>query len=103
MIDFAMRGCTLCGDCSRACTTGAIGKDTAQPAFERRVQVSDACLARHGVECRICGDACDARALRFVPALGGIAQMRVDLAACTGCGACQPTCPVQAISLAQPG
>jgi len=99
VIDFSRQGCSLCGDCSRACPSGAIGPATG-PAFTRRVQVAASCLARHGVECRLCGDACDTRALRFVPARGGIAQLQVEPGACTGCGDCLAPCPVQAITLA---
>ncbi len=98
VIDFAAAGCSLCGDCRRACPTGAISAAGGE-AFAWRVQVDESCLTRHGVECRVCGDACDAHALRFVPALGGIAQLRIELDACTGCGDCVATCPVTAIVL----
>jgi ferredoxin-type protein NapF len=98
-IDFSRNGCSLCGDCARACPTGAIDPVAVPLAFRWRIQVADSCLARRGVECRVCGDACDARALRFVPARGGIAQLQVDAAACTGCGECLPVCPVAALSL----
>jgi ferredoxin-type protein NapF len=98
VIDFSRQGCSLCGDCSRACRPAAIGPAVGA-GFTWRVQVTDTCLARHGVECRLCGDACDARALRFVPARGGIAQLQVEVAACTGCGDCAAPCPVGAISL----
>lgn len=64
-----------------------------------RVQVGPACLALHGVECRICAEVCESRALRFVPARGGIAQMRIDLAACTGCADCVAPCPVGAVHM----
>lgn len=99
-IDFTSAGCSLCGDCARACTTAAIAPDEKPEAFPWRVKISDACLTRHGVECRICGDACDAGALRFAPALGGIAQMRIQLESCTGCGDCVAICPVKAVSMA---
>jgi ferredoxin-type protein NapF len=56
--------------------------------------VAPHCLARRGVECRVCGDACDARALRLRPAPGGISELSVDSAQCTGCGECLPVCPV---------
>jgi ferredoxin-type protein NapF len=99
IIDFSSSGCCLCGACARVCPTSAIGKDTTRRAFAWHVEVSSGCLTHHGVECRVCGDLCDTGVLRFVPAVGGIRQMRVDLAACTGCGACVAPCPVAAISL----
>lgn len=63
------------------------------------VAITDACLARQGVECRLCGDACDSGALRFRPTAGGIAQPQLDLARCTRCGDCVRPCPVGAISV----
>ena len=64
-----------------------------------QVDVTAHCLAQRQVECRICAELCDARALRFRPALGGIAQLSIDVAACTGCGDCVVPCPVAAITL----
>lgn len=98
-IDFARTGCSLCGDCARACPTRAIDPQAVAQPFAWRIQVAGHCLARRGVECRVCGDACEPRALRFVPARGGIAQLQVDTAACTGCGDCLAVCPVGALSL----
>lgn len=98
-ISFAAAGCSLCGDCAKACPTRAIDRAASPIAFIWRVQVDARCLNRRGVECRVCGDACDARALRFVPARGGMAQLKVDSAACTGCGDCVAVCPVDAITL----
>jgi ferredoxin-type protein NapF len=98
-IGFAAAGCSLCGDCAKACPTGAIDPVASPIAFVWRVRIDASCLNRRGVECRVCGEACDARALRFVPARGGIAQLQVDTAACTGCGDCVAVCPVGAIDL----
>lgn len=100
-ISFARQGCDACGACSRACPSGAIGPTTGAP-FAWRVQVSEACLARQQVECRLCGDFCDTRALRFVPTQGGISQLQLDPAACTGCGACVAPCPVGALRMQLP-
>lgn len=99
VINFDQAGCSLCGECARVCKTTAIAPAEQSEPFHWRVKVSGTCLTRHGVECRVCGDSCDSRALRFVPAHGGIAQLQIDLDCCTGCGDCVGTCPVKAISL----
>lgn len=100
IIDFALAGCSLCGDCVRACKTAALAPAEIPAPFPWRVKVSDACLTRHGVECRLCGDTCDTRALRFERAPGGIAQLHIELDLCTGCGDCIAICPVKALSVA---
>jgi ferredoxin-type protein NapF len=98
-IAFDRAGCSLCGDCARACAPRAIDPAARAVPFEWRVQVDARCLTRHGVECRVCGEACDARALRFVPTLGRVAQLHVERERCTGCGECLPVCPAGALAL----
>lgn len=66
------------------------------------VALAPTCLALRGVECRICGDACDTGAIRFRPQRGGVARPLLDLAACTACGDCVPPCPVGALSVSPP-
>ena len=99
IIDFSAAGCSLCSQCRDACTTGAIDRNERAAPFAWKVAVDTSCLARHGIECRVCADACDARALRFVSARGGITQLNIKHDACTGCGDCVATCPVKAIAL----
>ena len=65
-----------------------------------KAQIADSCLAKKGVECRICGDPCLVAAIRFSPRLGGPPLPEIDTGSCTGCGDCVAPCPVAAISLA---
>ena len=62
-----------------------------------RACAGTACLTRHGIECRICGETCTAQAIRFRPQPGGPARPQVDAARCNGCGHCLPACPVAAL------
>lgn len=96
-MNFASAGCDACGACVSACKPGALRPPAVFPGWQARI--SEACLAQRGVECRVCGEACDARAIRFPPRLGGIALPQIDAAACSGCGACVGVCPTQATSV----
>lgn len=98
-VDFALGECTFCGDCATACSAQALIRAAGQPPWQIRASIGESCLARRGVECRICGEQCGENAIRFVPQVGGIAQPVVDSARCTGCGACVAPCPVSAISV----
>ena len=99
--DFAAAACTLCGDCVRVCTPGALTRDGDPWLFT--AVIGDACLAYRRVECRVCGEACqatDAGAIRFRPVPGGVPRPEIDAAVCTGCGACLAPCPASAITRA---
>ena len=98
-VDFSHAECTFCGDCVTACRPRALVRlDDAAP-WQRKAVINDACLARRSVECRICGDFCDARAIRFLLRLGGSPLPEIDSALCTGCGACVAPCPSRAIAI----
>ncbi len=98
--DFERGACTFCGACSVACETGAISSpENARTPWELTAVVSASCLSAKGVTCRVCGDRCEARAIRFQLALGGVADPVIDSSACTGCGACVAPCPTDAITI----
>ena len=95
--DFGRSSCTFCRDCLQACTTGALAPVGETAPWSFVIEIAPSCLALSQVECRVCGDACDAAAIRFRPKPGGVARPEVFDAACTGCGACIAPCPEGAI------
>ena len=100
LLDLSFGACTFCGACARACPTDALAEERLAD-WPWTAAISNDCLSVNAVSCRACEDACEARAIRFRPALGGRAHPSVDAAGCTGCGACIAICPVGAVSLSQ--
>jgi ferredoxin-type protein NapF len=93
--------CTFCGACAAACPEDVFDLSR-DPPWTLAAAPTDDCLELHGVTCRACEDACEARALRARPRRGGTAVMSVDVDACTGCGGCIAVCPTDAIRLVPP-
>lgn len=98
-VSFADAGCTLCGDCARACSSGAIAMADGGRPWSWTATIDARCLAREGVVCRSCGEACETGAIRFKPQPGGVSLPHLDASGCTGCGACLAPCPGGAITL----
>lgn len=98
-VDFRTAECTFCGDCVVACKPAALKKMPTQAPWPYKAKVGDDCLPKQGVECRVCGDFCDPRAITFPPRSGGSALPAIDLDKCTGCGACVAPCPVSAMMI----
>lgn len=100
-VDFSLGECTFCGECLSACKAGALHHDpqSTVPPWRLRAAIGEACVARKGVECRICGEQCGEGAIRFPPQLGGISTPHLDVDRCTGCGACVAPCPVSAVKV----
>jgi ferredoxin len=54
----------------------------------------DLCLLANGQECTTCIRACPYEAIAMEEIAGGLSSKPVvDLAKCTGCGACELACP----------
>ena len=64
--------------------------------------IAAGCLALNRVVCRSCGEACEAGAIRFRLAPGGVSRPEISLEACNGCGDCVGACPVRAIAMREP-
>ncbi|SDQ26820.1 ferredoxin-type protein NapF [Pseudoxanthomonas sp. CF385] len=88
--------CTFCGDCAAACGSEAF-EPVRDPPWMLIADVAGTCLSAQGVVCASCREVCPASAIHVAPGARGPA--RVDSDACTGCGACVGTCPVDAIRL----
>lgn len=103
-LDFSQGGCTFCGECSSECEPGVLQR-THEPGklpWQLQASISKNCLAKRGTSCVRCIEECEYDAIVSTPALGGRTKMRVDHTACTGCGMCISTCPVDVISLKCP-
>ncbi|HET8727056.1 MAG TPA: ferredoxin-type protein NapF [Alphaproteobacteria bacterium] len=96
-VDFSRGECTFCRACGEACPEPIF--DFGRPAWTLGAAVGDACLAGRGVYCQSCKDACPEGAIGFAPVLGSVPRPGIDLAACTGCGACVSACPADAITV----
>ncbi len=100
-VDFARGGCTLCHACVDACRDGCFDRSAPEP-WLLRAAIGDACVEERGVTCRMCEEACEARAIRFTPRRGGGSTASVCAEVCTGCGVCVQVCPVRAIAVTLP-
>ena len=98
-VDFSRGECNFCGDCVTHCQPRALRREPEQAAWTQKATIGEDCLPRQGVECRVCGDFCAVRAIRFAPRLGGSPLPEIDTEICTGCGACVAPCPVTAITV----
>ncbi len=99
-VDFSHGECTFCRDCVTACKDYALVITDVEHPWSLNISIEGKCLAMTGVECRICDDQCEPRAIRFRLIPGGVPLPQLDKTLCTGCGACVAPCPTAAIVIA---
>lgn len=90
--------CTFCQACAQACSHSVFDLTTSTP-WPVQAEIGGGCLLAAGISCQLCTDICDASALKMDLSARPVGAIRIDEKACTGCGACLPTCPTQAIAL----
>lgn len=100
-MNFSKGECTFCGDCAGRCKSGVLNKRVDVAAWPLKAIIAPTCLALKQVVCRSCGESCPIGAIRFRISVGAVARPEVDLAACTGCGACYGPCPVSAVAIGE--
>ncbi|MCX7818916.1 MAG: 4Fe-4S dicluster domain-containing protein [Kiritimatiellae bacterium] len=98
-LDFSTDFCRPeCVRCSQVCPSGAL-QPLAEPAMklERPIGLAEVrhaiCWLSQGRECSICQTVCPYGAIR-VAGDGFQSRVVVEVARCTGCGACEAECPV---------
>ncbi len=97
-VNFSIDECTFCQKCVEACPE-PLFRDTSEQAWQLKATITETCLAHQGVWCQSCKDACDPRAISFIPAVGKAPQPQIDTDMCNGCGACVAPCPSHSIVL----
>lgn len=99
-VNFKSGECTFCKACVDVCADGALQIDVDAPKpWLLLAKIDDKCLSANAITCRVCGDRCDTRAIKFTLAVGGVATPNVDADLCNGCGACVGPCPTNSVVL----
>ena len=100
VVSFESGECSFCEACVEACTEPVF--DLGEPAWKIRAEISDSCILKVGVSCRLCSDICEVEALVFDLSQRPVGAVSVNRDLCNGCGACVAACTFSAISITEP-
>ncbi|WP_257098643.1 4Fe-4S binding protein [Pseudovibrio flavus] len=98
-LDVGEAGCTFCGFCAMACSTGALSEHQLYQRLKLRPRFKSNCLTKAGGDCTICVNACPRGAIRLVGIPTDISFLTHKQENCMGCGICAAACPQNAIEL----
>ncbi|MCK6263905.1 ferredoxin-type protein NapF [Vibrio sp. ZSDE26] len=97
-LDFSIDECTFCYQCAEVCPEPLFESQNSEP-WRAEIVINDKCLAFKNIECRSCSEVCESRVIQFKPELGKVAQPKLNLDECNGCGACVSVCPTSSINV----
>lgn len=98
VVDFRQGECTFCGRCAETCAE-AVFTDVSERPWTLVASIDPGCMMTSGISCQLCRDSCEEQALRLDFTQRPVGRIVIKAEACTGCGACLATCPVDAITL----
>ncbi len=93
ILNLAYGHCTFCGQCTDACSSGALYKATNATSIRAIPQLVQRCQTTFGMFCDLCSEACNEAAIQA----DGSSAPVIDNDKCTGCGACALNCYTKAL------
>ncbi|MCW8934427.1 MAG: ferredoxin-type protein NapF [Gammaproteobacteria bacterium] len=100
-MSFLRQGCDYCEACVQSCPESALSLTHENHFYpwSQKAFINQQCFAAQGITCRSCGEVCETDAIEIEIKLGGVSELRINAAACNGCGECLHVCPAHAIEI----
>lgn len=94
-LDFRDEFCDFCGECVKACPSGALSFEEGMRDIGTAIIRKNACVAFSGTMCRYCVEDCPESAIT----LESFKYPKLEPDKCNGCGGCIPRCIGDAIDI----